>query len=425
MVMIADDLSGAADCGIACANHGLRTLVLLDDAEDGSGAEVLAVDADTRGCDPHRAARITASLVRKYAADGQCLLFKKLDSTLRGHVGAELSAALHARRDACGERVVAMMAPAFPSHGRTTVNGRQLLHGRPIEETEIWQRERLAAWSSIPEMLHAAELSSGVVSLAWVRSGADRLRGAMVELAREADVVVCDAETDEDLRAIAAASMALGPRTVWAGSAGLAYQLPYATGWTRAAIAAPESALATGPTLFVVGSLSGVSREQAAVLSESGGVVTVRVSPHVLLEGADTQHWKAHERELCDAVEAGRDVLLLPDAGHRIASEEGPLLCAALARMAAPLAHRVGALVATGGESARAVMREWGVSKLLLLAELETGVPISITEGWSRVLPVLTKAGGFGASQTLLHCCEFLRKLDRSSAADLLGGERS
>ena len=36
MLVIADDLTGAADCGVACAGHGLRTMVVLGD----SGGEV-------------------------------------------------------------------------------------------------------------------------------------------------------------------------------------------------------------------------------------------------------------------------------------------------------------------------------------------------------------------------------------------------
>jgi D-threonate/D-erythronate kinase len=425
MVMIADDLSGAADCGIACANHGLPTVVLLDGAEGGSDVEVLAVDADTRWRDQQSAARVTARLVCQYASDDRCLFFKKLDSTLRGHVAAELAAALEVRRSGAGGRVVAVMAPAFPANGRTTANGRQFIHGRPLEESEIWQREHLPARSHIPEMLAEARLNSAVVSTACVRSGVHSLQEAIRRLADEADVIVCDAETDEDLRAIATASMVLGPRTVWAGSAGLAYHLPLVAGFTQTAVSAPDVALADGPTLFVIGSLSGVSREQAAILAARGDVVTVNLSPHMLIEGAGSQQWKAHEQELGDAVEAGTDVMLLPDSNHRMTSEQGPLLCSALAKMAAHLAGRVGALVATGGESARAVLHGWGVNKLRLLGELETGLPVSVTEGWSRALPVLTKAGGFGTPQTLLRCHEFLRELDRNSARNLLQGKRS
>ena len=65
-----------------------------------------------------------------------------------------------------------------------------------------------------------------------------RVRGgqaweAMRDLAGGADVLVCDAETDADLAAIAEASLALGGATIWAGSAGLAGWLVEAMGLAR------------------------------------------------------------------------------------------------------------------------------------------------------------------------------------------------
>ena len=98
LLIIADDLSGAADCGIACASHGLNTVVVLKDTASEIYTDVLSVDGNTRHLDSARAATETARLVRRYIHDEGPLLFKKLDSTLRGNVAAELAAALEARR---------------------------------------------------------------------------------------------------------------------------------------------------------------------------------------------------------------------------------------------------------------------------------------------------------------------------------------
>ncbi len=45
-------------------------------------------------------------------------------------------------------------------------------------------------------------------------------------------MIVCDAETDDDLRAIAEAAARLQGRAVWVGSAGLAHELLGAIGLT-------------------------------------------------------------------------------------------------------------------------------------------------------------------------------------------------
>ena len=104
MLVIADDLTGAADCGVACASHGLHTLLVLGDSGDNvdsealANAEALSVDGDTRRLPSNEAAAETTRLLRRYARDGETLIYKKLDSTMRGNVGAELAAMLEARR---------------------------------------------------------------------------------------------------------------------------------------------------------------------------------------------------------------------------------------------------------------------------------------------------------------------------------------
>jgi len=422
LLVIADDLSGAADCGIACASHGLNTVVVLGDFAGEIDADVLSVDGNTRHLAPARAAAETTRLIRRYIHDDKQLLFKKLDSTLRGNVAAELAASLEARRGLAlnRDRVVAVLAPAFPANGRTTSSGRQLIYGKPLEETELWQRESSPARSHIPEILHAVGLRPALIQLDLIRSDNEVLRSLMRRLSEDADVLVCDAETDQDLCAIAKTSIILGQSTVWAGSAGLAYHLPRAIGIARAPlhISFLAKPLASGPTLFVVGSLSSVSREQTSILAASPDIIMLNIPPDILFAGERSPEWCEYELALRQALSAGRDVAVLPSGEFRCESAMGQLLSTALARMVEPYGDRVGALVATGGESARAVLEAWGIRRLRLVSELETGLVCSVAEGWSRQLPILTKAGAFGTPHTLLHCRQFLHGLDRSSAAN-------
>jgi uncharacterized protein YgbK (DUF1537 family) len=421
LLIIADDLSGAADCSIACAGHGLNTIVQLHETEFNIDVDVLSIDGNTRSLTPANAAAETARLVRRYISNEDRLLFKKLDSTLRGHVAAELAAVLEARRSfvSDGRRIVCVMAPAFPSFGRTTANGRQLVHGRPLEHTEMWQREPGPANSNIAEMLRQAGLTCALIDTACVRSSHGLLENAMTRFASYTDVLICDAETDADLRAIATASIILGPHTVWAGSAGLAYHLPHAARFASVPLSIPDEPLAKGPTIFVVGSNSSASRHQALLLGAAPDVITICVSQNTLIAGARSPAWLQHQQHMERAIAAGADMVVMIGEEHSVENETGQLLSAALARLVQPFTAHAGALVATGGETARSVLEAWGIACLRLVGELETGVPVSVTEGWNRRLPVLTKAGAFGTPQTLLHCREFLRKVDRASAKNL------
>lgn len=401
MVIIADDLSGAADCGIACTTAGYGTLVVLGEREDELDCQVLAIDANTRGGSSADAAAESARLVRLHGTPDR-ILFRKLDSTLRGHVATELAATLAARR-ALGPAII-VLAPAFPATGRTTRDGVQLLDGSPMEQTAIWQRERMQGRAYLPEMMASADLRSAVFDLAAVRDG--RLAGAMTAAARDAiDVLCCDAESEDDLRRIAQAGAALGRQVIWAGSAGLAGHVPtsmlpqLATGRS----AGGPVAAVSGPVLFVIGSLSAVSARQVALLAERPDVEHLLVPPAALRAGARTTRWRDIERELDAALETGHDVVVSLEAEPDADPRDGLVLCHALASLTAPHADRIGALVSAGGETARAVLLAFRAAGLRLCGEIEPGVPLSLAEGWRR-LPVVTKAGAFGSEQTFLRC---------------------
>jgi D-threonate/D-erythronate kinase len=427
ILIIADDLTGAADCGVAC---GSGAVVLLG-KPDGRlpDAAVLAIDANTRPMTPEQAAQTTAGLVTDLARlcdsaarDHQpVLLFKKVDSTLRGNVGVELAAALKARRIQAppAERVVALFAPASPSHGRTTVEGRHRVHGQLLEHADLWPNESVRPHSDLAEILRNSGLSCGTLALPTIRAGAHPLKDAMTRLAREADVLVCDAETDADLEAIANAAMVLHPKTVWCGSAGLARHIPRNVGLAPLAdhtlryAYSPVSGV--GPTLFVVGSPANASLEQARALAAAPDIVAITIPPAFALSTEPSAALQEHARLISTNLQKGTDVLVQFDASEPCAAEDARRLTLSLACMLAPCAGHAGALVATGGETARALLDAWGIRQLRLLGEVEPGLPWSVTEGWRRRLIVLTKAGSFGTPGTLLHCRDFLRGLEHDT----------
>ena len=131
IAVIADDLTGAADAGVQLVHAGYRTAVFFRATEVlADDLDAVAFDTDSRAMPAGFAAKRVLEAAR--AASEARIVYKKLDSTLRGNVAAELAAALGgARRDR------AVVAPAFPAAGRTTVGGTQLVHGVPVDETEM------------------------------------------------------------------------------------------------------------------------------------------------------------------------------------------------------------------------------------------------------------------------------------------------
>ena len=421
ILILADDLTGAADCGVAFAGRGVEATVVLSGpggdlpAWNGKGrAEVLAIDADTRCLPQERAAEVVARMVHGFGGpDGEPgLLFKKVDSTLRGNVGVELAAALHARRAGAlsSGRVTMLFAPAFPAQGRTTVNGIQMVNGRPLEEAVLGRGEGAVPGGDLDGMGEEAGLSCGLIEMAKIRGGADALEAAMRRIAKEKDAVVCDAETENDLRAIAEAGRKLGPETVWAGSAGLARHLAQAIGFEREEVPAGRKAgevQGHGPSLFVIGSTASASREQARVLAASG-VACFTFAGQAELAGERSPG--ALAGVVLERLAGGEDVLVQLESPDGWTVAQGREFAGALARAIRPYTPRLGALVATGGETARAVLDAWGIGRMTLIGEVEAGVAYSVAECGDRSLRILTKAGGFGTPNTLLRCREFLRR---------------
>ncbi len=406
-LILADDLTGAADCAIAFARRGRRTCVQWGEAGSGAEDDVVSHDADSRQLGPEAAASRHAALLDRLHHPGRSI-FKKIDSTLRGQPAAELAATLEGLRRRHGA-AFAILAPAFPATGRTTRDGRIMVEGRPLEETELWRRDRTYATGSLPAMLEGAGLPSATIALATVRAGPESLREALAQAARAGAVAVLDAESDDDLARIAEAGLAPGARAslVWVGSAGLAHALAA----RETAPAAPSENISTGSggTLVVVGSLAAASRAAARRLAGEAGVRHVPVAPDLLLAADETERARCRNA-VTAGVSAGDDVLVEVAMGEAPDLALGPRLADALGAWLAPAAPHLGGLVATGGETAAALLAHFRVDGLRLIDEIEAGVSLGLTRGALRV-PIVTKAGAFGTPETLVRAVHHLRAI--------------
>ena len=130
IVILADDLSGAADCAAACCRAGLKTTVCLDPEALGPSDEALVLDLDSRALPPDEA-RASTLAVRALAGP---VLYRKIDSTLRGHIGLDIAATL----DIAGADSFALVCPAYPATGRVVRGGSVYVDGEPLQDTEIW-----------------------------------------------------------------------------------------------------------------------------------------------------------------------------------------------------------------------------------------------------------------------------------------------
>ncbi|WP_329250964.1 four-carbon acid sugar kinase family protein [Actinoallomurus sp. NBC_01490] len=381
LVIVADDLTGAGDSAAPFTAHFSVAITVA--AEAGwPAADVVAVDTDSRYATAEvAAARVTAALRR--ASDGGARVFKKIDSLLRGNVGAEVRAAVTAL---AGSRrpALAVVSAAFPATGRTTRNGVVHVDGRPLTGRRDGDLARVLATAGLtvrragPAQVHDPDLAARFAQY-W-REGV----GA----------VVCDGETDADLAAVAAAAEAAeraGTPILLVGTGGLATALS-ARAAGRATTARPADPAGetgrrpgNGAALTVIGSHAKEARAQRLALIDDGWIPVVLPA-----DGADVR----------EALARGR-VVLSPDPEAPVDRADAPRVARELAAATATVAGDLSVLAVTGGETAHAVLDALGTTEIRVNGELEPGVVAGRLPGYPALF--VTKAGAFGDPGTLVR----------------------
>ncbi|MGC8962041.1 MAG: four-carbon acid sugar kinase family protein, partial [Candidatus Bathyarchaeia archaeon] len=268
VLVVADDLTGACDAGVQFAESGLSTLVLTGPTVEFHGeCDVLVVNSGTRNMDVKEAYNIVREVSECFKSSSEAY-YKKIDSTMRGHVGAEVEAML----EGLGLRA-AVLSPAYPENGRIVLGGHLFVNGRPLEKTEFIEHEE--AGSYIPNLL-GRETSSQVdcIDLSLTRRGAEAVRGKVIALIRRGSrIIVVDAVSRRDLEVIVEACSGVDKDILLCGSAGLAKEL------------ANHTIRKSGAILVVSGSLKRETLEQIKEAERRFSIKAFRLTPREILEG--------------------------------------------------------------------------------------------------------------------------------------------
>jgi uncharacterized protein YgbK (DUF1537 family) len=412
-LVIADDMTGANATGALFARRGLRTVSVAEPANLARFArefEVLVIDIASRHLPAEEAARRARAAVA--ASSGVELVVKRVDTTLRGNVGAELDAALEQLREQSAHaRVRAIMVPAFPAAGRTTVGGIQLVDGIALTETEAARDPLDPVRSSRVATIVAAQTDRSIaeVPLDVVLAGGREL---LCALRQPVDVVICDALATGHLRAIAAAAAQV------AEADGLEW-LSVDPGPFGAELAESmrlgRSAAAPLPVLVVSGSLTRLTRDQLLEVERLQDARFIGVDPGRLDVGGVV----CRLRELLATAPAAGvlgvraasgdgDVQLGSEVARRIPEVLGEIVRLVLAD------RPVGGLYVTGGDVTVRVMAALEAHGIELEEEvLPLAVAGRLQGGPHSGLPLTTKGGLIGGPLAAVACVEHTRRLAR------------
>lgn len=205
-VVIADDLTGANATGVLLKQLNYNALTVLNEK---LAKKVINDDSDciiyptySRALCKDKAYEITYAACQMFKNDAVKVYAHRIDSTMRGNLGAETDAML----DALGDDYIAIVAACFPSSGRTVCGGYLLVNGIPLHKTDIAIDPKTPVNNSDIKQLFAMQSKYKVANLYIndLMHGKHKLADYINNLVDMGNrIIVIDCITQEDLDLIA------------------------------------------------------------------------------------------------------------------------------------------------------------------------------------------------------------------------------
>lgn len=288
--VIADDLTGATTCAVLLARSGVKTAVFTNGIPGCCGErmdelEALVASTNSRAMARDDAYRTVCGQTRALREKGVQYFSKRIDTTLRGCIGAEIDAML----DEIGKDAVSIMVPAMPQSRRVMVGGYSIIDGVALADTNAAQDVLTPVRESyVPRLLQKqTNRKIGLIALEDVDAGSDSVIRRIRMLREEGcEIIAVDAVSLDHVDVAAKACTALGWNILAVDPGAFTRQLAF-----RRGIAGDETPqipkkheTAKGKSVLIVaGSASAVTRRQVAAFCSEPGAVQIPVDRNHLI----------------------------------------------------------------------------------------------------------------------------------------------
>lgn len=421
--IIADDLTGANDTALQFHIQGAKTKILLDinhkpDRKD--IAEVWAISSESRNCKGEEAVNRVENAVKTFSDNFSFeYYYKKIDSTLRGHIALETLKMLEIL-----EYDAAVIMPAFPQEGRITVGGYHLLKGVPIGRTEIAMDPHSPILESNVPALLKSQLDDkqkdlvGILDLKTVMNGAGPILIKINELIKEGKkLIVADSASITDLEQIALAIKKCDKRILPTGTAAAAQVLGKI--WLSDIENEHESVkIEKLPKLIVSGTATQITAEQIEKLEKSDDYDNINF---IALNIKDVVNGVSEELVARIVTNLKSGVTVCVHTSHLIANFDGfsddsfnaeltkeklaTMITDYLAEMTKNILSQIRVILITlGGETSYKCCSAIDSKELKLIDEVAPAISLSkdINNQW-----IVTKSGNLGKNKTLIEILDY------------------
>ena len=401
LYVIADDLTGANATSVLLAKEGFKCSTFIDSAllndENMSRCDVVAISTDSRGITKEEAyARVSEEVQR--VKHLQPVYTKRIDSTLRGNIGAEIDAILDQDKNS-----IAVVVASYPDSGRISIGGFLLVDSVPLQNTLVAKDPKCPVTnSSVKEIIQSqTKFKVSDIQISDVLRGEEFLSRKINLLVDEGNrIIVIDAVTNDEIETIAKAS-ALTKLNV----------IPVDPGpFTKCLMNTKYGSSHVGQgkkVFFAIGSVSKTTIGQIENLVATKSPALVKVNP-----------LKLNQSNIVGITTTTREdeVLNLSELSEKLGMDEEAISVkinkglAKITELALELSNSsIGALYTSGGDVTMEVMKRLGVEGIDIKDEI---IPLAVygrfIGGKYPNMPAITKGGLIGDKKTLSLCIDYL-----------------
>ncbi len=408
LIVIADDFTGANDTAVQFAKKGAHVMVAL--STNPVACDIPIINTESRALKAQEAAQAVTTAIQNNITDNTHIVFKKIDSTFRGNIGAEIEAA----SIAFNVQLI-IIAAAIPAAGRTTIEGECRVHGIAVTDTEFATDPKTAVQhSSIAKIMASqSQLPCHNMTLREIRNGQflNAINKACTSPATQ--VLIADAETDEDLAKIAEHLVNIKEKIILVGAAGIANQLP------KSLFMHNNNPL---PLLVLAGSMSEVTQQQIEYCRQYGlniididvqdiwqhynstlsnvikqAVPLIKTGKHCAIRTSSCSSERERSREFC--YQQNIDPIAFSNLAASFLGKLGQLLIKN---------SSLSAVLLTGGDTAMAVASEIDTDGYIIKGEILPCIPYGYFTNHDTM--IITKAGGFGTIDAIEKIMIYLQE---------------
>jgi 2-keto-3-deoxygluconate transporter len=417
ILVVTDDFTGANDTGVQFRKKNLKCIIITNkDFINRSlkNFDVLVVDTESRFDDQETAYRKTYETGKIIKTKNIKYIYKKLDSTFRGNIGAEISGIMDSL-----DIKHAIIVPALPSNGRTTLNGNVYVKGVLLAETEIADDPKTPVTDSfIPKIIsYQTEKSIKVINHNDVLQGKQNLIQKVRQLMMNGiHMIVIDAIDDRDIDVIASAVTSINEKILLVGSSGLAGFLPKYFN-----IKSDRKS-----NIIIAGSVSDVTRKQVDYVKEKIAVKLIDVETEKLFSGGRDKEKTRITEIIKESSMNGEDIIIRSAPSKEYVTESfetgqkfgydrfqvTDIIASFLGEIAGFIIKEISinGILLTGGDTAIKAAQCLNISGTIIQDEILPGVPYGyFAEEKYRNIIIVSKAGGFGSEDAIFQVISFLK----------------